>query len=124
MLKKDFFNDQTFIDDPGEKIIIRKEAKIYAGILPRLEANGKSKTLPNKIFAIGRDKRNAVIIADTKVSKFHALITFKDGTGYIRDSNSTNGTFINGQRIEPNRDIKLNNKDVIIVGNTKIMYYI
>lgn len=68
MGKKDFFNEQTFINDPVEQMTIRKEAVIYGGIIPRLEAQGKSKNLPNKIFAIGRDKRNAVIIADAKVS--------------------------------------------------------
>jgi pSer/pThr/pTyr-binding forkhead associated (FHA) protein len=124
MTKKDFFNDQTFINIPGEQIIIRKEAVIYGGITPRLETQGKSKNLPNKIFAIGRDRRNAVIIADSKVSKFHALVTFKDGAVFIRDSNSTNGTYINGKAIEPNKDIKLNNKDIIIVGDTKITYYV
>jgi pSer/pThr/pTyr-binding forkhead associated (FHA) protein len=121
--KKDFFNENTFIDDSEEKIMINKEASIYSGSIPRIEAHGKSKNLPNKIFAIGRDKSNAVIIADTKVSKFHALMIFKEGTGYIRDTESKNGTYVNDKKIGSGKDIKLNNNDIIVLGNTKIKYH-
>ena len=37
---------------------------------------------------------------------------------YIEDLNSTNGTFINGERI--NSTVKLFSKDEITVGNTKL----
>ena len=123
MPKKDFFQENTFIDNSEEKITITKEASIYSGKMPRIEAHGKSKNLPNKIFAIGRDKSNAVIIADPKVSKFHALVIFKDNACYIRDTQSKNGTYVNDTKLQAGKDVKLNNNDIIVVGNTKIKYH-
>jgi ABC-type sugar transport system ATPase subunit len=121
MARKDFFNQDTLIS-PNEDLIILKRAKIHAKGIFRLEAHGKCKRLSNKAFGLGRDRHNAVIISDSNVSKYHATVQFKNGIGYITDTNSSNGTFINGKRIEPNRPVKLKNNDIIVLGKTKITY--
>ena len=101
MGKNNFFNVNTAIISADDLNKTVKRAKINANGYPRLEVNGKSKCLSNKSFGIGRDKRNSLIIADAKVSKFHAIISFARGTGYIRDSFSLNGTYLNGKRLPP-----------------------
>lgn len=121
MARKDFFNQDTLLS-PNEDLIILKQAKIHAKGIFRLEAHGKCKMLSNKAFGLGRDRHNAVIISDSNVSKFHATIQFKNGTGYITDTRSSNGTFINGKKIEPDKQVKLKNNDVIVLGKTKITY--
>ncbi len=123
MSRHDPFNEQTLFQDPDKDIVVSKNANIYTKGLPRLEAHGKSKTLSNKAFGIGRDKHNAVIILDEKVSKFHAVITFISGEVFIRDINSTNGTFINEQRITPNKNRQLHDNDKITLGNTELMIH-
>jgi FHA domain len=45
-----------------------------------------------------------------KVSRKHAELYLEDGKLYVRDVGSTNGTFVNGERIE-NRPISLSNGD-------------
>ena len=35
------------------------------------------------------------------VSRIHARMEYRKGIGYIRDLNSRNGTFLNGERLEP-----------------------
>jgi pSer/pThr/pTyr-binding forkhead associated (FHA) protein len=122
MRKKDIFSANTFISESIDDLIVVKRAVIHAGPLPRLEAHGRSKPLSNKAFSIGRDKHNAVIISDTKVSKLHATVKFRDGRGYVRDSGSTNGTYVNGKKIAPNTDVALSCGDVIIVGATRLTY--
>lgn len=48
---------------------------------------------------IGRAPQSTICIPTPGLSKEHAIITVKEGAVYIRDLNSTNGTFVNGIKI-------------------------
>lgn len=49
---------------------------------------------------IGRDNTNDVIINEPRVSRNHAIITILDNDEYeVKDLGSSNGTYINGQKI-------------------------
>jgi hypothetical protein len=50
---------------------------------------------------------------DRTVSRRHAQVDFRDGAWFIEDLNSTNGTFLNGQRLDPGRLYLLNAGDVL-----------
>lgn len=67
---------------------------------------------------IGRRQGNSLVIPDQHVSGQHAKIFIKNDVLYIEDLNSTNGTFINGEKV--NSRVKLFAKDEIKVGNTKL----
>lgn len=118
--KKGLLSEDTFVSNPSDELVIVKSAVIHCGLRPRLEAHGKSKELTRKAIGIGRDKQNAVIVADPKVSKFHAIITFKRDGAYIKDTGSTNGTTVNDAPLQLNRERKLEAGDVVIVGETKL----
>ncbi len=50
---------------------------------------------------VGRDPANMLAIDDPQVSSRHAVIAF-DGSGFVvRDNKSTNGTFLNEERLAP-----------------------
>lgn len=49
---------------------------------------------------IGRKDDNHIILDDPFVSGSHASLFIEDGRLYIRDLNSTNGTFKNGSKVE------------------------
>lgn len=125
MAKKDnLFDRQTGIFNADDSMHTKKNAKINAkSSMPRLEVRGKSKMLSNKAFAIGRDKSNQLIVADPKVSRYHAIVTFENDVAYIKDTDSANGTYINNKKIPPGKKIKLNNGDKIKVGTTVIVFY-
>ncbi len=50
-------------------------------------------------LTVGRRSDNAVLIKDRSVSSHHAELSIQDGQGLLSDLNSTNGTYVNGERI-------------------------
>lgn len=52
------------------------------------------------VNSIGRDVNNAIVVDDTFVSAEHALLTFRGRAWYVEDRGSTNGTWLNGQRVD------------------------
>lgn len=55
---------------------------------------------------IGRDSNNEIVINDAEVSRRHARLTFQGGKYVLEDLGSTNGTFVNGQRLAGPRVLK------------------
>jgi signal transduction histidine kinase len=68
---------------------------------------------------VGRDASNAVQLHDTEVSRQHAEIRRIDGSYLVADLNSSNGTFVNGKRIEQHR---LASGDQVQVGGTLMLF--
>lgn len=73
---------------------------------------------------IGRAPDNTMVITDPQSSSHHAEVApGYGGNGYqITDLNSTNGSYVNEQRLTPNQAQPLNNGDVIRIGSTRITY--
>ena len=57
-------------------------------------------------LSIGRDSTNEITINDAEVSRRHARLTFQGGKYVLEDLGSTNGTFVNGQRLAGPRVLK------------------
>ena len=64
-------------------------------------------------FCIGRAMDNDLTIADATVSSHHARIFTYLGASYIEDLDSSNGTWLNGKRVQKHT---LHPGDVIKVG--------
>lgn len=65
-----------------------------------LELNGRTWTLdPSRSYTLGRDPQGDVAIDDARVSWRHATISWGGRSWVIEDHGSTNGTFVQGQRI-------------------------
>lgn len=73
-----------------------------------------------KVITIGRSRENNNIkIDDEKVSRNHLQIVQDDNGNYtVMDLGSTNGTFVNGQRIQ--RSAQLNPGDILKIGNSTL----
>jgi len=75
----------------------------------------------NKIYTIGRQESCDLSISDANISRRHAEL-FWDGEGWsVRDLGSTNGTRINGHKIQG--DVELHNNDNIEMGMSTIAYH-
>ncbi|NUS04509.1 MAG: FHA domain-containing protein, partial [Nonomuraea sp.] len=65
-----------------------------------LELNGRTWTLdPSRPYTLGRDPQGDIVLDDARVSWRHATISWGGRSWVIEDQGSTNGTFVQGQRI-------------------------
>ncbi|MFG2785607.1 FHA domain-containing protein [Streptomyces prunicolor] len=65
-----------------------------------LELNGRTWTLDaSRPYTLGRDPQGDVVVDDARVSWRHATISWSGRSWVIDDHGSTNGTFVQGQRI-------------------------
>src|ERR1700688_2359171 len=73
---------------------------------------------------IGRAPDNTLVISDPQASAHHAEITPGfDGNSYqVIDLGSTNGTFVNDQRLAANAPRQLNTGDVMGIGALRFTY--
>lgn len=79
-----------------------------------LELENKMMRMTQRVTTIGREPTNDVFCDDTSISRQHASIT-KDEKGFlVTDKGSTNGTFVNGEKIDNRR---LVDGDKVQVGN-------
>ena len=61
-----------------------------------------------------------ICLADANTSRQHAAFV-RDGAGWaVEDLGSTNGTLVNGERVER---LRLRDGDVIVVGVTELVYH-
>ncbi|MDO5715030.1 MAG: FHA domain-containing protein [Tissierellia bacterium] len=73
-------------------------------------------------LTLGRSSKSDIVIKDKFVSKNHLKIMEKNKTFYIEDNNSANGTYLNGEKINPDEIIELQNGDRIGVGFIQFIF--
>lgn len=86
-----------------ELLLLSTEQLVQAYDLSRIER-----------IRIGRHKSNELQLSSRTVSNFHAEIVNQDGVLFLRDLGSTNGTRLNGERVEQK---ELSTGDRIFIGN-------
>ena len=72
-------------------------------------------------LSIGRDISSDVAIVDSKVSRNHASIVSRGGKLFIEDHNSTNGTYLNGEKLSPATETELKIGSKFSVGDSTIL---
>ncbi len=79
---------------------------------------------------IGRSHKNVVPDIDLSVfggskagvSRRHGRLVLKDGRWYIEDLGSTNGTFVNGIKVDPGQKVPIKSGDVVRCGQIELQF--
>ncbi len=71
---------------------------------------------PGETVTIGRDPAATLVLDHGTVSRRHAEITYDNGSCLLRDLGSKNGTFVNGERLEPHAVRVLQARDKVRIG--------
>ena len=78
------------------------------------------------MFFIGKSDKadipNDYIIKNSAVSRNHAYLQLTEGGASITDNNSSNGTFVNGERIPALAVIELKNGDIVRLANEEYIF--
>ena len=86
------------------------------GLLVLTSGKQEGKLLEIKLpqFLIGRDPQCNLRPASPMISKRHCAVIVRDNKAFIRDFGSTNGTYLNDQRVEGEAELK--NDDQLKIG--------
>ena len=73
---------------------------------------------------IGKSASNEITVIDPKVSSKHCVILYRphDKAFYIKDSMSSNGTFLNGESLRPDQASEIKDGDKIQIGDTEFLF--
>jgi pSer/pThr/pTyr-binding forkhead associated (FHA) protein len=103
----------------AQKAISAEKARLISSTVVRISFPAGNVEIPaGTSVLLGRDPAESLVAAAfdgcDNVSRRHALITVDDGGhASIRDENSTNGTYVNGDRLMPGIDVRLVDGDTI-----------
>lgn len=85
-------------------------------IKERTKNGTKESSLPYISFFIGRSSKADYQIKLDGVSRNHLKVICKDSGLFIEDLNSANGTFLNGNKIDANKEYEVQNNEEIALG--------
>lgn len=77
--------------------------------------NGESANIVKPNFSVGKERARVdfCIPDNNNISRTHVNIVCRGGAYFIVDNNSTNFTFVNGNKITPGQEVRLNSGDKI-----------
>lgn len=92
----------------------------YGKLVGGAQAGGQTFTIREAVSLVGRGKDTAITVIDPSISRIHAKLTVTQSNDYVlQDLKSSNGTYVNDQRID---QTVLRNGDRIRFGNVEFRF--
>lgn len=111
---------QQYIDPSpsgGHEVILRAKVDDGSGHPERILIFESSP------IRLGRAKLNEIVFEQPFVSQFHALVRFEGTNVSVMDLGSTNGTILNGQRLQPQTPMPLMAPtDIVQIGSISLKF--
>lgn len=123
-------NEEDYWCD-SETQVFSDETEIYADNMASFEReltlswkeNGKTKKYSVSSYPVIIGKKASEVdccISEQSVSRIHAKLEKQNGKLYLKDMSSTNGTLVDGQRIDASSVVEIQKESEIQVGNVQI----
>jgi hypothetical protein len=99
-----FEEDATLVDGAVEHTrridVVRPAPRSNSPALVVVDEDGEATRLDGTPLRIGRGPDNDLVVPDVRVSRYHAVIEPASGGWVLRDLQSTNGTFLDGEKVD------------------------
>lgn len=103
--------DRALPDDAFGAPVVRLPVLVEA-------SSGREHPVRPGVNVVGRE--GDVMLPDSKVSRKHAQVVSDDGVITVEDLGSTNGTLVNGDRLESGSKRELNKGDIVSFGGIEL----
>ena len=115
--------ETTVLNQGSSETTVLKQNVNY-GSLTR-KKNGENIKINSAQFIIGKERAKVsyCVVDNTSVSRTHAQIVNRGGAVYLVDMRATNGTFLNGVRLNPGQEAALKNGDVILLADEEFVFH-
>jgi diguanylate cyclase (GGDEF)-like protein len=116
-------DDKTIIADPGSFSILTNPAKKLQACLVQYSGAGLGKRhlLQDKEVTIGRSTAATIFLNETSVSREHARFYLSDSYVEVEDKASSNGTYVNDEKIQGK--VSLKDGDIIRLGTILLKFF-
>ena len=124
------FGDTVLLDESsesGETTLLNsgdngKEIRPY---LLRVKTNEKI-YVDKTVFKIGKERKyvDYCIEGNSAVSRSHASIIYKENKYFVVDTNSTNHTYVDGERIDSNTEVKIKHGTKLRFANEEFEFHV
>lgn len=122
LITETVFLGDAFFDEVDPKVLDSVESQNRDAYLVR-QSNNERIVLNKSVFRIGAKCMEVDYCLDSKrISRIHAEFLRIDNVFYVKDLNSTNGTFLNSKRIQPNELCRIVQGDQIQIGNEEFVF--
>jgi len=124
------FGEQAPSDNPFAGPVPPVNTAAQDAMLPRphfvREKTGEKIYIDKEEFRIGKSKLHAdyAIENNTAISRVHVVIIKRNGVSYLKDNDSTNGTWIDGEKLEPGREVLLKANMKVKFGDEDFTFYL
>ena len=116
-------NEEVAPEENFEENISKQETSYsYPQIINT--TTGEVYEITNSHFDIGKANDMECTLQEHYISRRHALITTEKNTYYISDLGSTNGTFLNGCRLQRGERQKLSDGDIIKLADVEFKFFV
>ncbi len=114
---------EILYDNCKDDTVILKETPNFPYLIGKNDGKNMKIIINKDSFLIGRLKTEVDCeINNTSVSKIHTEIIKRDGHFFIKDLNSSNGTYVNSERIKSNFEVEIKKHDIIGIANMEFEF--